>query len=259
MEWLLRSDTVDLVAQAGFAEYFDPRDGAGLGGMDFSWTAAIDLLLYDDAAQASFSSDRIVAAFMTDVLPAELADLDRIRTTAWRLLARGVADRRSEFHTPTLATVEHDAPALRTVVLRGVEESARRLWFHSDRRSAKIPALGLNPRAAVHVYHPGLKLQLRLCGQVSVHHDDAVAAAAWSRSSPAARRTYSIDPGPGSRISAPAEARLDALDEAASRAVFVVLILEVTQMEWLTLAASVHRRARFVWVETGWESVWIVP
>jgi hypothetical protein len=37
-------DTLADVVDAGLDEYFDPRDGAGLGGRDFSWTAAIYLL-----------------------------------------------------------------------------------------------------------------------------------------------------------------------------------------------------------------------
>ena len=39
----VRSDTNRLVETQGMAEYFDPIDGTGLGGMDFSWTAAIYL------------------------------------------------------------------------------------------------------------------------------------------------------------------------------------------------------------------------
>ena len=41
----LRSSTRDMIAAGGFSEYFDPRDGRGIGGKDFSWTAAIYLLL----------------------------------------------------------------------------------------------------------------------------------------------------------------------------------------------------------------------
>jgi glycogen debranching enzyme len=41
----IRADTVGLIAAAGFSEYFDPTDGHGIGGADFSWTAAIYLLL----------------------------------------------------------------------------------------------------------------------------------------------------------------------------------------------------------------------
>ena len=39
----IQSDTRQLVELNGMAEYFDPMDGTGLGGMDFSWTAAIYL------------------------------------------------------------------------------------------------------------------------------------------------------------------------------------------------------------------------
>ena len=38
---LLRRDSGDLVRKNGFWEYFDPRDGTGCGGPDFSWTAAM--------------------------------------------------------------------------------------------------------------------------------------------------------------------------------------------------------------------------
>ena len=41
----LHSSTRDMIVNAGFTEYFDPRDGRGIGGQDFSWTAAIYLLL----------------------------------------------------------------------------------------------------------------------------------------------------------------------------------------------------------------------
>ncbi len=37
----LTENTRDLIAGNGFAEYFDPRDGAPAGGRDFTWTAAV--------------------------------------------------------------------------------------------------------------------------------------------------------------------------------------------------------------------------
>jgi hypothetical protein len=44
MSAALRQATRDLI-EGGFSEYFDPRDGRGIGGANFSWTAAIYLLL----------------------------------------------------------------------------------------------------------------------------------------------------------------------------------------------------------------------
>jgi hypothetical protein len=43
----LRSETLDLVREGGFAEYFDPRDGSPAGAKDFSWSAALTLDLLD--------------------------------------------------------------------------------------------------------------------------------------------------------------------------------------------------------------------
>ncbi len=37
----VRTDTRRLIENAGFQEYYDPSDGAGCGGGDFSWTAAV--------------------------------------------------------------------------------------------------------------------------------------------------------------------------------------------------------------------------
>jgi hypothetical protein len=43
----LRADTLALIEESGFAEYFDPLTGAACGAGDFSWTAAIALDLID--------------------------------------------------------------------------------------------------------------------------------------------------------------------------------------------------------------------
>jgi glycogen debranching enzyme len=39
----IRADTADLLLRQGFAEYFDPIDGAPCGGLGFTWTAAAGL------------------------------------------------------------------------------------------------------------------------------------------------------------------------------------------------------------------------
>ena len=46
----IRSDTRRLIDAGGLSEYFDPTDGTGVGGTDFSWTAAIWLLLENATA-----------------------------------------------------------------------------------------------------------------------------------------------------------------------------------------------------------------
>ena len=102
----------------------------------------------------------------TKIPPAPLSCYDNLEGTleyAWSLLARGVKDRKSAFHTPTVATIGiDDTPHLRTVVLRGCDVELQRLRFHTDKRSAKVLEMSAKPDAAIHCYDAGLKIQLRL-------------------------------------------------------------------------------------------------
>lgn len=178
--------------------------------------------------------------------------------SAFRLLARGVADRRSPFHTPTLATRGADgAPNLRTVVLRAFDPARRRLRIHTDRRSAKAAELAAEPRAMLHGYDPGAQVQLRLAGRARLHLDDAVADAAWAASREMSRMCYAAEHAPGAILAAPAAAPRDA---AAGRANFAAVLMEVDSLDWLLLAHEGHRRARFSWDAAGaLTAAWIAP
>lgn len=184
--------------------------------------------------------------------------LDECLQEAFRRLARGVADRRSPFHTPTLATIGADgAPELRTLVLRGFEATTRTLRLHTDARSGKVADLAREPRCALHLYDPVAKLQLRIAGRAAVHGGDAVAEAAWEASRDFSRMCYAIEPAPGSPIADPPPAPRDA---EAGRHVFRVILLRFDRVEWLELAAAGHRRARFVWPGGDVpDASWLVP
>ena len=47
----LTQDSLDLMHSQGFREYYDPRDGAGLGATDFAWSAALAFELAPDTVQ----------------------------------------------------------------------------------------------------------------------------------------------------------------------------------------------------------------
>ncbi|WP_439603268.1 MGH1-like glycoside hydrolase domain-containing protein [Devosia sp.] len=48
----LTADSLQLIEQSGFAEYYDPRDGTPLGGGRFSWTAAMVLEFLEPGPEA---------------------------------------------------------------------------------------------------------------------------------------------------------------------------------------------------------------
>jgi hypothetical protein len=185
-------------------------------------------------------------------------DLSEVLAEAFRLLARGVADRRSAFRTPTVASVGPDgAPRLRTMVLRRFDPVARRLALHSDQRSAKLADIAGEPRLADHVYDSHAALQIRLSATAQIHAGDEVAHAAWAASAPSARVGYAISPAPGTAIPAPLPAGTDAETGFCN---FAVLALTFDTLEWLWLYHGGHRRARFTWAADGSvESTWLVP
>ena len=72
----IKNDTIQLVKKNGMAEYFDPITGVGLGGRDFSWTAAIHLELLKDKIDTNLKYDFInnmTHEFKTPIATIDLA------------------------------------------------------------------------------------------------------------------------------------------------------------------------------------------
>lgn len=180
-------------------------------------------------------------------------------------LHEGVRRRKDPFHQGVLATQGSDGPKARYLVLRGFDRANGVVTLHSDRRSDKLAQIDADPRASYCLF--GDKLQLRLEGRITIHRDDAVADAAWARTGMMARRTYLVDPAPGSVLAEPGGGLPEDLSRHApepgrseeGRENFAVLALQLERIEWLSLAATGHRRARFVRSDGGWKGDWLAP
>ena len=53
----IKDDTIKIIEVGGMHEYFYPHTGKGLGGHDFSWTAAILLALGRDSSNLKFTNN----------------------------------------------------------------------------------------------------------------------------------------------------------------------------------------------------------
>ncbi len=198
----------------------------------------------------------------TKIPLAPLSCYDNLEDTldyAWSLLARGVKNRKSAFHTPTVATIGiDDVPNLRTVVLRGCDVEQKRLRFHTDKRSAKVLEISARPNAAIHCYDAGLKIQLRLGVELKMI-DGTCFDEAWTATRPMSRECYQVTTAPGTPIEDPYEAIFDASITQDGEINFAPVAAEVKTMEWLYLAAKGHRRAYFDLTQTPVKMFWLVP
>ncbi|WP_439533493.1 pyridoxamine 5'-phosphate oxidase family protein [Polymorphobacter sp.] len=200
-------------------------------------------------------------------MDAALAD---ILTGAWATLTRGAADRRSPVHTPVIASIgtstgSDATPDARVMVLRHVDPAAATLRFHTDARSPKCRDLDGRP-VAVLAYHPGQAVQLRLHGRARIVTQGPEADAAWAASTPFARRCYLAEHPPGTPLPAPGSglpADVEGLKPSEARLLqarphFALLLVTIHHIDWLHLAQTGHRRARFEAAD-GWRGRWLVP
>ncbi|MEO1719336.1 MAG: pyridoxamine 5'-phosphate oxidase family protein, partial [Pseudomonadota bacterium] len=162
---------------------------------------------------------------MVPEIPADDSSSDDLASELkqfWALLARGVADKRSHFNTPTLATIAGDgAPAQRTVVLRACRPSHRELEFHTDARSAKMAEIANGAAVGWHVWDPRTSLQFRISSQARAHRGDTVAEAAWDRLHPGSRAIYAQSASPGAPITDRQAAATDRVSDAEAYRHFV--------------------------------------
>lgn len=154
---------------------------------------------------------------------------------------------------PVLATVSpQGAPEARAVVLRAVDWPAGTVEVHTDLDSDKVASLRADPRAALHLWDPETRLQLRLGLRMEIVEGRAVLER-WERVPEESRAAYGKSPAPGSTI----EGALD-YETLARPQSFAVLLGQVTDLDVVHLGGE-HRRAAFERGAGGWTSRWLVP
>ena len=193
--------------------------------------------------------------------PADMT-LITLLDACWARLEAGVTNRKSGMHQAVVSTVDPDGvPDLRIMVLRLIDREQRVAQLHTDRRSEKLRHLAHEPRASLLFYDTEDRVQLRLRGTVTVHHDDSVAAAAWARSRQMSRVCYAAEVAPGAVVEDPQSAlgHLATADGTTGYENFAVLRFQADRLEWLSLAAKGHRRARFSLAGSAPVGQWLAP
>ena len=196
-------------------------------------------------------------------------DLNTVLNRVWQRLERAANDSKHPFRTLTFGTAQDGQPHLRTVILREVAPSERRLAFHTNRHSQKVADLEANSRIAWRGWDPDTREQVRLRGSSTVHTDDAVAEAMWESQPPRSLAVYPHTEPPGTPLDAPGDALKASVrerplrreDVADGRPHFAVVRTVVDQIDWLHLHPEGHYRARYQFApeQEQFEGTWVVP
>ena len=174
-----------------------------------------------------------------------------IDARVWDTIAHGVADRNHVARTPTFATVRDGLPEACTVVIRAVDPIMRTVDIHTDLGTAKVQSLRETPHAALHIWDPEQRLQIRLQTSVTLLNGAAVADI-WANVPDLARNVYGTTPKPGTPITGALDYETPADADA-----FVVMRCRVTSCDALYLGKT-YRRAVFK-RERNWLGTWVAP
>ena len=191
-------------------------------------------------------------------LPDEYNEISQTLESANLILTNAVENAKTLFHTLAVSSIDNNQIATRVMVLREFNLKERYIRFHTDYRAAKIDHYSENNSASVLGYDPNLKIQIKLQGSISVHYNDHVTQAAWEGSTTRSKKCYSVKGGSTLEISDPKEYDLKDGNIEDGYINFAVLKFSFSNLEFLHLKSSGHRRAFHSWDES-FASTWLVP
>lgn len=201
-------------------------------------------------------------AYMRE-FPDTLDDFERL---IWERLRRAAVDKKDALQVLTLISIKNGRPDPRSVILRKAHAPERQLIFHSDRRASKVDDIKKGPELAIHGWHPGQRMQLRLYGRAELGTSGDLWEEEWNSLAPTSRLNYSSLSSPGTPIGRPSlgwesYASIDEIEERGGewKANFAVISFHIEEIEGLILARGNHLRARFGWKTESPSATWLIP
>ena len=194
-------------------------------------------------------------------------NLDKINTKIWNMIKEGVTNRHFSFHIPIMINAQENQPDGRIVVLRGVSQKEKKIWFHSDIRSIKIKTLKTNSLSSFLFYDKAEKIQLRISCDSKINYQNEITKNAWKKTVHMSRQCYLGEKGPGSISTTPTSGLSKNIDDykysieesEIGYKNFCLVENFINTIEWLYLAAKGHRRACFNIKNNSLEKKWLIP
>ena len=186
------------------------------------------------------------------------SDLDKGELKIWDLLAQGVVNKKSKFHTPTLSTVNGNMINSRTIILRKVDNKTKMLFFYSDSRSRKVLNIIQNNNVTVHLYEPRFKLQVQLYGHAKIENNSEKTKNIWSSLNSFSKKNYLSALSPGEKIDSLNNLKYN-IDNEEAYTNFSLIYFKVSKLECLQLSDIKNIRVEFVYTENSNNKYYMVP
>ena len=194
-------------------------------------------------------------------------NLDETYYKVWELLNSGLKNRNASFHIPTFISGSNNEFDGRIVVLRGINEKQKKIWFHSDIRSNKVKIIKSNPKSVLLFYDKVEKIQMRVSGISKINYQNEKTKISWDKIAHMSRQCYLGSQAPGTKVSEPTSgltADFDNLkytieESEAGCKNFCVVDFFINSIEWLYLASKGHRRAYFAFEKKRIKKEWLIP
>ena len=194
-------------------------------------------------------------------------DLGKVYSKIWNLLKLGLQNRDAPFHIPVFICGNKNKSDGRMVVLRGIDEKEKKMWFHSDIRSNKIKILKSNSEGTLLFYDKNEKIQLRIFGYTKINYKNDMAKESWKKTAHMSRQCYLGNKAPGSNALEPASGLTSDIENfkytieesEIGYENFCIVETFIKSIEWLYLAAKGHRRAYFSLKNNSLEKKWLIP
>lgn len=172
-------------------------------------------------------------------MPTRTGSLGQIQSAIWRELEQACSQRDHDWRVLSLATVDGQRAAARSVLLREIRASENQLLFYTDARSHKVAQLRQWPLGTLLAWSPSLSWQVRLEVELQVADSGLEVSSRWAQVKlSAAAQDYLAARPPGTPVE-------HFEPERDSRGHFAVVTAVVSAIDWLELHADGHRRARF--------------
>ena len=166
----------------------------------------------------------------------------------WGQLQAAIDNPASPFRVLVLGTTAHEAPELRSVVLREIDPDQWLVRIYTDLRSPKVLQVRNNPQVSLLFWDAQQKVQLRAKGIATIIDDVAYLKVRWDKISQGhTANDYKGELAPSSELDQPLE--------FVDRHWFGVIEIHVTSFDYLQLDRLGHQR----WAVTNDSVTALVP